>query len=342
MATLDYKKRLSNLQTRKFSQMLNESALSNSFEKADIPGNVKYFYESMRAIDAKYNAKTIEAANRVQSHLEEGLRLHFGRDYRTQGSIKTETNIKVYSDFDLLTIIARYVYLHPEVVNDSPYNESDPKLDIEQLREQSTTILKQKYDDVDTSGAKSIAIVNKALNRKVDVVFAYWYETNEYRNTHEEYYRGVQLFDFTTRTRITDYPFAHIANVNYKGNSTNNGSKRGIRLLKNLKADADQPIDLSSFQLTTIVHSVEDENVKYAGPGSELSIAKSISRQMNTVIEIPTYRKQIKSPNGTEFPLSNDKCVAEMKRLKEDLDTLIEDTEREMHSIVLTKALMTY
>src|SRR5690606_33827546 len=114
-------------------------------------------------------------------------------------------------------------------------------------------IMKEIYDRVDDTGAKSISIYNKNLRRKVDIVFAYWFDTPRYYEYNDEYYRGVQLYDFPKRVRqSTDYPFAHIQNVNQKGSNTNDGSRRGIRLLKNLKADSDQSIDLSSFQLATI------------------------------------------------------------------------------------------
>src|SRR5690242_6839137 len=237
MATLNYSKRLNNLRTRKFDSVLNESTLSKAFDSYDMPENLKYLMESMRPIDKKYNDITLQASENVRNHLERELKLHFGRDYRTQGSVICNTNIQLYSDIDLLNIIARYAYLHPELPNNNPYNDSDPEVDIEQLRNQSTKIMKANYDTVDDSGEKSIWIYNKNLRRKVDIVFAYWYNTASYYKNSDEYYRGVQLYDFHARQRQdVDYPFAHIQNVNWKGTNTNDGSRRGIRLLKNLKA----------------------------------------------------------------------------------------------------------
>lgn len=66
MATLDYSKRLINLQNRKFDRELNESLISKSFSSKDLPDNIKYMVESMRPIEQKYNSKTILAAERVQ------------------------------------------------------------------------------------------------------------------------------------------------------------------------------------------------------------------------------------------------------------------------------------
>lgn len=345
MATLDYTKRLANLQNRKFDRELNESLISKSFSAKDIPTNVKYMLEAMRPIDQKYNSKTIDAANRVQKHLQDGFNLHFNRAYRTQGSVKTSTNIKVHSDFDLLTIIDKYFY--PEISNGNSYTESDPNEDIQELRRQATKILKGIYDEVDDTHDKCISVLNKSLNRKIDVVFGFWYNSQKYEQTkaerNDEYYRGIYLYKFPNGPRELDYPFAHLHQVNSKGDSTADGSRRGIRLLKSLRADSDTELkSLKSFHLTTVVHSIDNNNLGYTA-GNELGIAKSISDEMNKLLQDPTYRKVVKSPNGTETPLAKDEIVSDIKRLKEDLDTLIEDSAKEiLNSPVIKKAILTY
>ena len=64
---------------------------------------------------------------------------------------------------------------------------------------------------------------------------------------------------------------------------------------------------------------------------------------MNKLIQDPTYRKRINSPNGTEKPLAKDEIVPEIKSLKGDLDTLIEDSAKEiLNSQVIKKAIITY
>lgn len=214
-------------------------------------------------------------------------------------------------------------------------------MDIKALRNQATTMLKNIYDDVDTSGTKSISIFNKSLNRKVDVVFCFWYNTSGYEKAKDEYYRGVYLFDFIKETKILDYPFAHIHNVNYKGNDTIDKSRKCIRLLKNLKADADVKIDLSSFHLTSIIHSIPNDQLKYSC-NNELGIAKKVSEELNNLIQSPTYRKSVKSPNGTEYPFTEDSLVVELKKLKSDLDILVEDTEKELFSPYLQRQILTY
>lgn len=347
MAKLNYTNRLANLQNRKFDRELNESLISKSFSSRDLPDNVKYLVESMRPIDKKYNDKTIVAAGRVQKHMEDSFKLHFNRAYRTQGSVRTATNIKVHSDFDLLTIIDRYFY--PEISNGNDYTASDPNEDIKELRKQATTILKGIYDEVDDSNEKCISIFNKSLSRKVDVVFGYWYNSAKYEETkserNDDYYRGIYLYKFPNGPRASspDYPFAHIYQVNHKGDSTADGSRRAIRLLKSLRADCDAELkELKGFHLTAIVHNIANANIIYSA-GNEIAIAKAVSNEMGLILQDPQRRKEIKSPNGTENPLSKDEIVPDIKRLKEDLDELIEDSAKEiLNSQVIKKAVLAY
>lgn len=327
---IDYEKRLQNLKARRFDNELNESAVTKSFNDINIPKNLKYLMESMSKIDKKYNDRTIEAAKRVQKHLEDNFNLQFSRAYRTQGSVTTATNIKVHSDFDLLTIIDRYHYLGNGVPSNNPYTDSDPNSDIKELRRQSENIMDDIYDEVDKTGKKNISIYNKSLNRKIDVVFCFWYNSLKYEETKNEYYRGIYLFDFTINKKILDYPFAHISQVNSKGDRTKDGSRKGIRLLKTLKADSDKKLKISSFHLTTIVHSIEDSLLNYPR-GNELEIAKVIRNQINRIIDDKQFREGIKSPNGTEYPL-NDENIPDLKVLKEDLDSLINDVSKEIYN----------
>lgn len=336
---IDYEKRLQNLQARRYDNELNESVLTKSFSSTTIPKNVKYLMETMVKIDKKYNERTIEAAKRVQKHLEDRYDLHFSRAYRTQGSVTTSTNIKVHSDFDLLTIIDRYHFNGIGVPTKNPYTDSEPNSDIKKLRSQSEKIMEDIYDEVDKTGKKNISIFNKSLNRKVDIVFCFWYNAKKYEETSNEYYRGTYLFDFTKDERILDYPFAHISQVNAKGDNTNDGSRKAIRLIKTLNADNDQ-IDLNSFHLTTIVHSIENNELHYIR-GNEIKIAKAVSVQLDKIISNPEYRKSVESPNGTEKPLKDD-TVDGMKKLKADLDELIADVHKELYLGYFEKGELIY
>lgn len=342
MATLDYVRRMANLENRRFDRELKESTFSKSASAAFIPAGLKYLLESTRPIGDKHNQKSLEAAEKVVKHLEGSLDLHFSRAYRTQGSVRTNTNIKVHSDFDLLVAIDRYFY--PEKPNGNNYTASDPNIDIRSLRKEVTSIMKDTYDEVNDEGTKGIYIYNKNLGRKVDIVFCFWYHSVKYQETHDEFYKGIHLYDFHNNKRLDkDFPFAMIQNVNHKGESTNDGSRRGIRLLKTLRADATEDLShLKSFQLTSIVHGIPNEKIFYQ-PGAEVRLAESVSQELDKLISDPSYRKARLCPKGIEHPLDNDKVVPDLQVIKDDLDILIGDTKGELiKSTFLTEAVKNY
>ncbi len=338
MAILNYQQRLANLTKRRFDSELNESVLTNSFNRTDIPDDLKYLAESMRPISKRSTDKTIEAALRVQKHLESKYQLNFTNAYRTQGSIMTNSHIKV-SDFDLLVIIDRYHYVAPGIPVTNPY-KGEPGDDISELRKQTLKILKDIYDEIDNTNEKCITIFNKALQRKVDVVFGFWYNTPEYNGSSDEYYRGIK---FKPNQPQPDFPFAHIRHVNAKGDFTVDGSRMGIRLLKTLKEDCEENLDeISSFQLTSIVHSLDDSKLSYQS-GAEIKIAQSISNHFSKIINDDDYRKTIVSPNGIENEVIPASLIKKLQRLKLDLDTLIEDALKDLkNSNILQQIILTY
>ena len=109
-------------------------------------------------------------------------------------------------------------------------------------------------------------------------------------------------------------------------------------MLKNIRSDSDNK--LNSFQLTTIIHSIENQELPSA-IGTEIILANNISKQLNHLINNPTYRRSIQSPNGTENPLTDD-CVKEMEKMKEELDTLVSDGYLEMKSSNLQRTINSY
>jgi hypothetical protein len=341
MANLNYDRRLMNLSARRFDEEIRKADLSESYGKAILPKNLEYLIESMRPIGKKYNDVTLQAATNVENHLEQSLDLRFSRVYRTQGSVMTETNIMLHSDIDLLTIVNGYFYqapaLHPVL---SPY-AGEPDDDIINLRKQATEIMERRYDEVDKSGKKCISIYNKNLRRKVDIVFSFWYDTKPYVDSKDEYYRGVYLYDFPAKRKELDYPFAHIRSVTQKGTATNDGSRKGIRLLKTLKADSEARIKLSSFELTCVVHAIANEDLFYQNR-NELKIAINISVQIEKMLSDAAYRKSIKSPNGTEYPFTSDDCLTGLLNLKEDLDQLIKDCGGELNNYLTKRSLLLY
>lgn len=77
--------------------------------------------------------------------------------------------------------------------------------------------------------------------------------------------------------------------------------------------------------------------------GNEIYLAQNLSSHLQHIINDSAFRKTIKSPNGTEYPLGNDNLLNDISSIKRDLDLLIEDAYRDiMGSAALQRAITTY
>jgi hypothetical protein len=326
----NYTQRLEKLKKRRLDDQIQKAVFSESFSDIRISESVKYALESMSPINPSYTKNTYVASEKIKNNLTKELN-NKGLTvvYRHQGSVETDTHIKLHSDIDILVFTEKYHSMEPPLTPLSPY-KGDPLADLKELRQECYNVLNSTYNQVDNSKAKSIQVFPTNPKRKVDVVPANWVNTQEYQTTSNEKYRGVHIYDKDNHSRQKDFPFMHIANVKVKNVSVNGGLAKLVRLLKTLKVDADYEINLSSFEITSIVYDMENHSLnkpKY----QELLLLNEGSRQLDKVITNKLYRESLKSPNGKEivFGTSETKIV-ELIKLKLELDELIEDITEEL------------
>lgn len=326
----NYTQRLEKLKKRRLDDQLQKAVLSESFNNVNINESVKYVLESMSEIDPTYTRNTYVASENIRNNLTKGLsNKGLTVEYRHQGSVETNTHIKLHSDIDILVFSEKFYSLEPPLVPSIPY-EGDPINDLNELRVECFNILNSIYSQVDNSNSKSIKVYPTSPKRKVDVVPSNWFNTVDYNNTSLEKYRGVQIFNKDTKSRQKDFPFLHISNVNDKDYRVNGSFRKLVRLLKTLKADADYDINLSSFELASIVYSIPDSGLikpKY----QELLLLNEASCHLEKLINDNAYRESLISPNGKEkvFGVSTSKVV-ELKKMKLELDELTEDITEEL------------
>lgn len=238
-----------------------------------------YIRVAMKGVEPEYTQKSKDAGERVKDHLSRKL---VDVTFRYQGSVMTDTHIRGFSDIDLLTICDKfYTYDAKRVkqildsyeqraqyrlssiekmekeVNTNSY-QGNSLQDLRQLRLDSESILNDVYDICDTTKPKSIKIKNQSLNREVDVVIANWYDDLSSIINEKGDYRGIQVYNKDTQSNENpDYPFLSIKRINERSSATNGRLKRMIRFLKNVKADSDQKIDLSSFDINAICYDID-------------------------------------------------------------------------------------
>lgn len=323
----DYTKKIQNLRSRRQDSITKAFSVSESFKRNQYGDPISYALESMEPIDQQYTHNTYTACEKVWGHIKNGLaEANIDADYRYQGSVPTNTHIKNYSDIDLLTIHQGFITLEPPQKPMFPY-QGDPVQDLKSMRSKTYRILDSVYSaaTIDDTGSKAISISGGSLNRKIDVITCNWYDSLKFSETKDEDYRGVNILDRDKNSRILNYPFLHIYWINYKDGKVNGNEKRLIRLLKTLRSDADETINLSSYDIASLVYRMDDSSLTLS-PRQRLELLERCEAFLAKIISDSVFRDSLYVVNGTRKIFSNDGAVlSELVKLKRELTELIED-----------------
>ncbi len=331
----NYSKKLQNLQARRLDNLTKAFSVSESFNRKTYGESTTYALEAMEPISDAYTQNTYKAVDRIKAQLEPGLR-EYGIDveFRYQGSVPTNTHIKLYSDIDLLTIHGAFFSLQPPQTPTYPY-EGDPLEDLQNLRRKTFRILDTVYTscDIDDTGSKCISISGGSLNRKVDIIASNWYNALIYVDNPDEANRGIQILDRDKNQRIVNFPFLHIYWINEKDKRVNGNEKRMIRLLKSLKADADEEIKVSSYDIASLVYRMDDSSLLVTGL-ERLKLLKNTNDFLLKVINDSTFRDSLWVANGTrKIFTSGGASVSEVAKLQRELQDLVIEIAREIRPL---------
>jgi hypothetical protein len=312
---------------------------------ADAPTDIlKYIKLAMRSVEPEYTEKSIEAGQRVKEHLSPLSNVTF----KYQGSVMTNTHIKGHSDIDLLTICEKFYSYDSLNVNNilsSPIEKAKysytqiSKLeretqisaytgnyleDLRNIRFNSENILRNIYSQFDDSNGKAIKIRNLSLKRDVDVVTASWYDGVSSIINDKGDFRGIQIYDKNKNLVCpVDYPFLSIKRINERGKSTNDRLKKMIRFLKNLKADSNQNIDLSSFDINAICYDID--TTKYIDK-SYHELVYIIYMQLDSICKNKNHSDNIVSVDGKEYIFRyNESKLTNLKKLMTELTSVFVD-----------------
>ena len=321
----DYKNKLQQLKNRRQDSQTKLFSLSESFNKNEYGDSTSYALEAMEPINETYTQNTYKACERVKAQLKPGLKQYgIDIDFRYQGSVPTNTHIKLYSDIDLLTIYEGFYSLERPQIPSIPY-EGDPLQDLKNLRNKTYRILDTVYPgcDIDDNGSKCITISGGSLNRKIDIIASNWYNSLIYKENPDEDNRGIQILDRDKNERIINFPFLHIYWLNTKDKRVNGNEKRMIRLLKSLKVDADFEIKVSSYDIASLVYRMDDAEL-LINRWERLKLLHNTNNFLLKVINDITFRDSLYVANGTRkiFCVEGAK-VEEVSKLQKELQELI-------------------
>lgn len=278
---MDYKSKITSLADRynpERTQVVENRQFRNSDLRLTDNDVIRYVKRAMCAVDEEYTRKTKQAGESAKLHLSNALT---DVSFEYQGSIMTDTHIRGASDIDLLVLCDKFHSTEITKVRDeisSPsryytlqersllekYNQNfsvyqgDSFSDLANLRADIERIMRQTYDECDTSHVKAVKIRNKHLHRDVDIVTASWFQSLDYvLHDMRKERLGINIYNKNKGyAEGPDYPFLSISRINLRSAETFGRLKRMIRFLKNVRTDSNLNIPLSSFDINAICYSI--------------------------------------------------------------------------------------
>ncbi|OFZ55753.1 MAG: hypothetical protein A2428_03655 [Bdellovibrionales bacterium RIFOXYC1_FULL_54_43] len=284
---------------------------------------VKYVLGSMTPVDPEYTANTFKQGERVRGQLENNLPSTHAAEFAYQGSVTTDTHIKLYSDIDLLTVAKAFHCLKQPLQPTFPW-AGDPVQHLMELRGHGTRVLKEKFPQakVDTTGSKAVAISEGSLTRSVDVVFCNWLDTEHYRMYGSDW-RGIQILDTSGPTRVTNYPFLHKRRLDDVDRAVYGSLKKIIRFVKSVKADADVEIKVSSYHIAGLACSMAPADLMIDF-GDELKLVTNFYGYAQYLLANEPAREKLMTPNGHE-PLFKGIELSALQRLVTEIAPIAEE-----------------
>ncbi|WP_418603922.1 hypothetical protein [Hwangdonia sp.] len=307
-----------------------------------------YVRTAMKGVPPEYTKKSKDAGERVKGHLSKELQ---NVKYKYQGSVMTNTHIKGISDIDLLVICDKFYNWDSLKVNSilNDYSQKnkfslnqvemleretrvsnytgDSLQDLRSNRLDSERILDSIYSICDISKPKAIKIKNLDLNREVDTVIANWYDSTFSIINGKGDNRGIQVYNKDENSKgPVGYPFLSITRITSRNSFTNGRLNKMIRFLKNVKADSDFDIKLSSFDINAICYDISTS--KYQN-SSFYELVPIIYSQLNSLTTGSTHSDILKSVDESEYIFRYDsQKLQNLKLLMNEVEGILVDLSK--------------
>lgn len=269
-----------------------------SFSIASSEQDFSYLVDAMQPIDAQFTENTFKEGIRVRDQLAKNLPADYCAEFDFQGSVTSDTHIRIYSDIDLLALNGCFVSLDPGAPNSSPYG-GDTMAELKSMRLDAARLLKSNFPavTVDDSPGKSISLEGGSLTRKIDVVIGNWWDTELWKEHRVKMARGVRIIDTKVPELIRNKPFWHNYEIDTKDKKTG-GLRKVIRLLKTLKYDAEPGLKISSYDIAALAWNMS-ESALTVQRDAYLPLATNARDELKRFIDNEALRNGLKVPNGT-------------------------------------------
>jgi hypothetical protein len=350
---LDFDQRLRNLRDRRLglkaplaksvtaadsaamqSRVLKEEA----YQRRATGRATRYVLGAMQAVDPEYTKNSYDEGDRVQRQLRDALEGEISVEFRYQGSVMLDIHIRGISDIDMLVLrddfhtydttgAAARAGLYRNPIPDTPISR------LWRLRARCESILTDAYPaaDVDTSGAKSIMLSGGSFRHKIDVVPSHWHDTASYQLSSLEHDRGVRILVKDENITAHNLPFVHMKRINDKDIGTLGGTKKAIRLLKNLKNDSDYSslISLSSYDIASLVWHFPDSSLQVID-AKEPALLAATKLHLNWCAANKAAVMNLQTPDGTRTIIDSDTKFIGLQLLSLEVDQLAEGVAEDL------------
>lgn len=298
-----------------------------SFSIASSEQDFSYLVDAMQPIDAQFTENTFKEGMRVREQLAKHLPSKYLAQFDFQGSVTSDTHIRIHSDIDLLALNGCFVSLDPGAPNSSPY-AGDAMEELKSMRSDSARLLKSNFPavTVDASPGKSISLEGGSLNRKIDVVIGNWWDTELWSQYKVKMARGVRVLDTKVPEFIRNKPFWHNYEIDTKDKKSG-GLRKVIRLLKTLKYDAEPELKISSYDIAAIAWNMSEPALTVQRD-AYLPLATNARDELKRFIDNDALRNGLKVPNGTRSVFGAAGATLEsLRQLHAELADLIQRIE---------------
>ncbi|MBA3022711.1 MAG: hypothetical protein FP821_02295 [Sideroxydans sp.] len=290
----------------------------------------RYAIGAMQAVGNKYTEVSVQTGERVAGQLHDRLaKAGIDAEFKLQGSVPLDVHIKRISDVDVLAITRNFHTYNNTGVQALRGGYRNPSQRtssgvLSSLRQQVESDLDNAFPaaKVDKSGAKAVKVSGGSLQRSVDVVPAHWYDTKEYQASSHQADRAVTIYNKKTGETIDNLPFLHIERVGSRCDSINGGLRKAIRLCKNVKADSDRDIQLSSYDIAAIMFHA-DMSALRLGQYSDLAVLTETQRHLDALYQNPIEAGRLWVPDGSRVIFDTPEKRDWLLRLSIEMDELL-------------------
>lgn len=302
-------------------------SVAESYRKKTNSSSFQYALVSMQQVDAEYTAISYREAERLAKQIHTGLQKR-GTEVTVelQGSLPLNVHLRRISDVDMLVLPSDFLIFDRTGVAASTYTASTNTAAsrITSLRTECCTVIRSAFPaaNVDDSGAKCITVSEGSLLREIDVVPSVLYETENYQRTRNDEDRGIQIYDKKAQAVITNYPFKVRALINAKEVRTGGGCKKAIRLLKNMKEDSDTSIQLSSFNIMSLVYAMQDAQLVHYS-FHEGKIVASLQDWFSKLAHDEAFLRRLDTVDGSRKIVQSQADVVAVSQMSDELSSLV-------------------